>query len=577
VFTRSNGVWSQQGTKLFGTGSAIAKAGWSVGLSADGDTAIVGAPAYKGNSGAAWIFTRSDGVWTEQARLTGAGETGSAFFGWSVALSADGNTAVVGGPGDNSGAGGVWVFTRSNVTWTQQGTKLVGVGAIGNAEQGNSIALSADGNTVVVGGPADNLTANTIPGAAWLFFNINGQWGTLDKLTGGSLVGSSAERGFSAAISADGSTAAWGGPGDNNYVGTAWVFANTIPSFQQQGPKLVASDSVGQAQQGYAVALSGDGSIAVMGGPSDNSNVGAAWVFTRRNGAWSQFGQKVVAAGGVGQTQQGYSVALSADGTTAIVGGIGDSSGVGAVWVFPVPGLRVSPATDIIAAGPQGGPFTPTSFPYQLSATGASLNYAISGLPSWLNADITSGAATTTPVTATFSLLNVGKLTPGRYTGTITFANTDSDIGDTTRAATLMVNGSLSAAPASGPAPLAVTFEMPVAQGDTNTYTVNFGDKTSNGTMTIGPRRALPCRASVPCYTGGASTSHTYTSAGSYSAVLFNAAHVAVAAATITVGGTSAPSGEGLRFLPRARWLVSPAGNNLTIGLPAAPRAGFGR
>jgi hypothetical protein len=70
--------------------------------------------------------------------------------GWSVALSADGNTAIVGGPGDDSvshdgGIGAAWVFTRSGGVWTQQGNKLAGTDAVGMAEQGISVSLSGDG------------------------------------------------------------------------------------------------------------------------------------------------------------------------------------------------------------------------------------------------------------------------------------------------------------------------------------------------------------------------------------------------------------------------------------------------
>ena len=71
-----------------------------------------------------------------------------------MALSADGNTALIGGPSDNGGVGAAWVFTRSGSTWTQQGAKLVGTGAVGHAGQGWSVALSADGNTALVGGPS---------------------------------------------------------------------------------------------------------------------------------------------------------------------------------------------------------------------------------------------------------------------------------------------------------------------------------------------------------------------------------------------------------------------------------------
>jgi hypothetical protein len=70
----------------------------------------------------------------------------------SVALSADGNTAIVGGYFDNNATGAAWVYTRSGGVWAQQGNKLVGTGAVGNAGQAYSVALSGDGNTAIMGG-----------------------------------------------------------------------------------------------------------------------------------------------------------------------------------------------------------------------------------------------------------------------------------------------------------------------------------------------------------------------------------------------------------------------------------------
>jgi FG-GAP repeat len=190
--------FSQQGPKLVGTevgGPAIAYQGQSVALSSDGSTAIVGGPDDdrfgNGSGGAVWVFTRSNGVWTQQgSKLVANDSVGPAFQGWSVALSADGNTAVVGGDGDNSNIGAAWVYTRSGGVWTQQGSKLVGTGTVGTrALQGQSVALSADGNTAIVGGPFDNYDSNSGGiGAAWVFTNSGGVW----TQQGSKLVGSGA-------------------------------------------------------------------------------------------------------------------------------------------------------------------------------------------------------------------------------------------------------------------------------------------------------------------------------------------------------------------------------------------------
>jgi hypothetical protein len=103
----------------------------------------------------------------------------------------------------------------------------------------------------------------------------------------------------------------------------ALIFSSqlALAQFTQQGPKLVGTDATGAAQQGLSVAVSADGNTAIVGGPEDNSNTGAAWVFTRNAGVWTQEGPKLVGTGAAGTAGQGISVALSADGNTAIVGG----------------------------------------------------------------------------------------------------------------------------------------------------------------------------------------------------------------------------------------------------------------
>jgi hypothetical protein len=157
----------QEGAKLIGTGAVSASyQGRSVALSADGNTTVVGGYTDATGRGAAWVYTRSGGVWSQQgAKLAGTGAVGAALLGQAVAISADGNTAVVGGPGDNGGLGATWVFTRAGGVWSQHGAKLVGSGAAGSAAQGTSVALSGDGATAIVGGAGDN--AGT--GAAWAF------------------------------------------------------------------------------------------------------------------------------------------------------------------------------------------------------------------------------------------------------------------------------------------------------------------------------------------------------------------------------------------------------------------------
>jgi hypothetical protein len=132
-----------------------------------------------------------------------------------------------------------------------------------------------------------------------------------------------------------------GGFGDNGGAGAAWIFTREAEVWRQHGPKLVGTGVIGgaDAQQGISVALSGDGKTAIVGGDLDNHSVGAAWVYTRSStGVWTQQ-TKLVGTDVVGLVaQQGWSVALSGNGNTAIVGGISDDqtiggNSVGAAWV----------------------------------------------------------------------------------------------------------------------------------------------------------------------------------------------------------------------------------------------------
>jgi hypothetical protein len=114
-------------------------------------------------------------------KLVGPGAVGISSQGESVSLSADGNTAIVGENGDNSGAGAAWVWTRSGGVWTQQGTKLVGSGAVGTLpRQGVSVSLSGDGNTAIVGG----IGGNGVDGAAWVFASAHSACGRAAALRG---------------------------------------------------------------------------------------------------------------------------------------------------------------------------------------------------------------------------------------------------------------------------------------------------------------------------------------------------------------------------------------------------------
>jgi hypothetical protein len=365
--------FSQQGPKLVGTGAmGNALQGRSVSISADGNTAIVGGILDNGGAGAVWVWTRNGDVWTQQStKLVGSGAVGNANQGTSVSLSADGNTAIIGGSFDNNQAGAVWVWTRVGDVWTQS-PKLVGAGAVGNANQGASVSLSADGNTAIVGGPFDNSQA----GAAWIWTRSGGVWTQQgNKLFGSGAMGFGARQGCSVSLSADGTTAIVGGYTDNSANGAAWVWTRSGGVWTQQGNKLVGSGAVsgvGNAWQGWSVSLSADGNTAIIGAVADNNNTGAVWIWTRNGGIWSQQSAKLTGSGNVGAALLGTSVSLSGDGDTALVGGNG---GAGATWIWKRSGgTWTQQFTTLVGSGAVGDAQQGTSV--SLSADG---NTAIIG------------------------------------------------------------------------------------------------------------------------------------------------------------------------------------------------------
>lgn len=260
-------------------------------------------------------------------------------LGTPVAISADGSTAAIGYAPDHGNLGAVWVFTHSSTGWTQQDIKLLPNDAAGSPFFGSSIALSSDGNTMLIGGDCDSSIPSADPseqtcvGAAWVFTRSNGVW----SQQGAKLIGSPARisqvQGTSVALSADGNTALIGGPGDSGWQGAAWIFTRSGATWTQQGNMLNVSDGPGTSF-GDSVALSSDGNTALIGGYGDDTQTGAAWVFTSSGVTWTQQGGKLVGTGAVGNAGQGLSVALSADGATALVAGPGDNNSTGAVWVF---------------------------------------------------------------------------------------------------------------------------------------------------------------------------------------------------------------------------------------------------
>jgi hypothetical protein len=267
------------------------------------------------------VFTRSGGVWTQQGgKLVGSGASGNAEQGISVALSADGNTAIVGGHIDNGSAGATWVFTRSGGVWTQQENKLVGSDASGNARQGHSVALSC--TTAIVGGYLDNSSA----GAAWVFvaptpatathdFSCDGLSDILWRDTGGGVALWMMNGGsIIASLDVDRMLTNWmiAGTGDFNGDGMADILwrdntSGDVAMWLMNGGTILSSLGVGNVPTDWQIAQTGD--------YNGDSKSDILWRNTNGGVAmWLMNGATIISSLGVGNVPTDWQIqGLNAD------------------------------------------------------------------------------------------------------------------------------------------------------------------------------------------------------------------------------------------------------------------------
>jgi hypothetical protein len=286
---------------------------------------------WKSLSGNPWFADSQEGE-----KISPSGTSGDVSFAYTndVAMSADGDTVAIGGARDENLEGSIWIYDRTcEGFWKLRGSKFRASDNIGNAQQGSAIALSADANILVSGGIADDGNI----GAAWVWKwdKKEKSWNEIQKIippsTGsGSYIGTNIYFGDDIAISDDGRTIAIGAGGtiafpggDNGGIGATWIYVYDATSFTyvfQQ--KLVGAGNIGNSQQGFSIALSSTGNLLAVGGEFDNSGIGAVWTFSRdSSGVWSQIGNKIIPTNYLGSNPQlGYSVSISGDGTILAVG-----------------------------------------------------------------------------------------------------------------------------------------------------------------------------------------------------------------------------------------------------------------
>lgn len=355
VFVRSGNTWVQQAYLKASNGDAEDYFGGSVGITEN--TIVIGAQGERSNAsgingnqndnslsgaGAAYIFSRTGGTWTQQAYLKSSYPRSVAFFGSSVAVSGDNvvigsyfeqsvATGINGNPasGDTLGAGAAFLFRRTGIAWSQI-AYLKATNTQGGDEFGRSVAVSdqivvcsapdEDGGSTGVNGDVSSNTA-TNSGAVYIY-----------ESGGGAI-----DDHFGLSVDIDGDSAVVGAL-DHDHIGLlsagkAWVFRRSGTSWAMEDDLVNGTPSAGD-RFGVAVAISGN--RLVIGADHDDengkTNCGSVTAYQRNasDGTWRIMGQKL--APDVANANFGRSVAISD--RHLLVGSIRGDLNFGKVWDF---------------------------------------------------------------------------------------------------------------------------------------------------------------------------------------------------------------------------------------------------
>ena len=396
---------------------AYERFGESVALSADGNTLAAGAifedSSATGiggdqadfsapNAGAVYIFTRAGATWSQQAYIKASNTDASDRFGFSVALSHDGNTLAVGAMGEDN-AGAAYIFTREGGRWSQQAyIKASNTGRLEDGDQfGYDVILNGNGDTLAVsaisedsaaagveGDQGDDSAAET--GAVYVYARDGADWSqqaylkprraSAEALIGGLLFG------FAIGLDESGNTLAISGFNEDTNRGSVYVFERTGSDWSEQARLVASNPEIGDAL-GSAIAVSADGNTIAAGAFDEDSSlvgiappdqgigdqstdhaIGAAYVFVRRNDEWSQ--QAFIKPTNSQVNQHfGWTLALSLDGATLAVGAHyenGGASGIngdqrdtsaqdaGAAYVYSRTGTTWTPRAYVKASSTSG-------------------------------------------------------------------------------------------------------------------------------------------------------------------------------------------------------------------------------
>jgi hypothetical protein len=326
--------------------------GFGFSLSVSGNTIMVGAPdaVLSQEQGAIYVFVKSaSGHITQMAKLTSS--DGAGHLGRSVSF--DGDTLVAGAPytdiGNNQYQGAAYVFVKPAGGWKDM-TETAKLTA-SDGEPGDDLgwSVSVSGDTIVAGAPDPNVT-NQYQGAIYVFAKPSGGWKSTSKFTAKITTSDGGfGDGFGSSSVQLGNTLVGGASGHNSLRGAAYVFLKPASGWKSTSKfkaRLTASDGTPIDLLGQSLSINRN---TVVAGAIQFNNAtavgpGAAYVFVRPPGGWTDMTQtaKLTASDGANGDELGYGVFISgntvvAGAPIATIGGL-ESQGTAYVFVKPARG-----------------------------------------------------------------------------------------------------------------------------------------------------------------------------------------------------------------------------------------------
>jgi len=317
IFTRSGSSWVQQAKLNISSPETNDRLGYSLAFDASGTSLVVGAPydqtATYSDNGTVHLYKQDTNAltWTLSQVFVASDRLNSDLFGFSVAISALGTTVVVGAPSDDNSlgtnAGSVYVFRQTSPTaWSS--TRLQGTTSA-DIQLGISVAVNADGDSIISGASVGT-SPNYYSSVHHFQYDGASTWTPTRFSTNITLDGF----GDSVCISADGRTMVVGIPNNDK----VYVYTRTSGSTTTWSAPTVIQRS-GAYKFGFSVAITADGKTLAVGTPYENSNRGTVYIYKYILGSWiytSNISAKYVSA--IGNVQVGESVSLSAEGNTLL-------------------------------------------------------------------------------------------------------------------------------------------------------------------------------------------------------------------------------------------------------------------